>query len=105
MSEDVPDVLGWERRQRGIFEGKEWGTALGAAKLDAKAWDQRFSFAVENISVQPLQNSWPFLDHEHRLTQVSLPNELIGWVYFRIERDDQNCTLLWVEVKRFHRVG
>jgi hypothetical protein len=37
--------------------------------------------------------------------QVSLPNELLGNVYFRIEPDDDNCTLLWIEAKPITRVG
>jgi hypothetical protein len=98
-------ALGSARKWRGIFEADEWRDSLAAAGLSAQDWDERFRFAIENISVQPLENTTPFLDHEYRIIQVSLPNELIGWVYFRIEPDDENCTLLWIEVRRFRRVG
>jgi hypothetical protein len=98
-------VLGWARKSRGICEGPEWAESLAAAHISARDWDQRFLFAIENISVQPLANAHPFLEHSHRILQVSLPNEMIANVYFRIEPDDNNCTLLWIEAKRFHRVG
>jgi hypothetical protein len=98
-------VLGWARKSRGIFEGQEWTDSLAAAQISMADWDERFLFAITNISVQPLENSHAFLEHSHRLIQVSLPNEMIADVYFRIEPDDNNCTLLWIEAKRFHRVG
>jgi hypothetical protein len=98
-------LLGWERKSRGIFEGEEWAESLEAAGITPQMWDERFLFAIMNISEQPLQNSHPFLEHPYRLLQVSLPNELIGDVYFRIEPDDNNCTLLWIEARRFARVG
>jgi hypothetical protein len=101
----VNGALGWTRKSRGIFEGEEWAESLAAARISAQEWDERFLFAIENISVQPLENSHPFLEHSHRLMQVSLPNSMIANVYFRIEPDDNNCTLLWIEAKRFHRVG
>jgi hypothetical protein len=104
-SQDVSDALGWERKPRGIFEGPDWAESLAKAKITPKDWDERFSFAIHNISVQPLQNTTAFTTEAHRLIQVSLPNELIGWVYFRIEPDDENCTLLWIEAKRFTRLG
>ncbi|SRR6266542_4654607 len=101
----IDGVLGWERKSRGIFEGEDWADSLAAAQISAADWDERFLFAILNISVQPLENSHPFLEQSHRLIQVSLPNEMIADVYFRIEPDDANCTLLWIEAKRFHRVG
>jgi hypothetical protein len=98
-------LLGSERKWRGVFEGDEWGNSLEAAGISPEVWDDRFLFAIENIAKQPLENTHPFLEHPYRLIQVSLPNELIGDVYFRIEADDNNCTLLWIEAKRIRRVG
>lgn len=105
MNEDVPDVLGYARKRRGIFEGKEWATSLRKAGIRVKRWDEAFAWVNENVSVQPLQNSWPFLDDRHRVRQESIPNELLIWIYFRIEPDDENCTLLWIETRRIRRVG
>ena len=98
-------VLGSARKSRGIFEGDEWTESLGRARIPVPVWDDRFLWAIENISVQPLENTTPFVEHATRMLQVFLPNELVGWVYFRIEPDDENCTLLWIEVRQFRRVG
>jgi hypothetical protein len=103
---DVPDVPGYARKARGVFEGEQWAESLAEAGISVEEWDDRFRYAVDvNISYQPLQNTTQFLEENHRLLQVSRPNELIGMVYFRIEPDDNNCTLLWIEAKRFTRVG
>lgn len=99
------EVLGSARRSRGIFEGPEWGPSLAAAKISPELWDMGFLWAIENISVQPLENTTPFLSHEYRLIQVFIPNRMLGWVYFRIEDDDENCTLLWLEARWYTRVG
>ena len=37
--------------------------------------------------------------------QIWLANRMIGWIYFRIEDDDERCTLLWIEARWFQRVG
>jgi hypothetical protein len=104
--QDVPNVPGYTRKARGVFEGPEWAASREAAGISVDQWDDRFRYAVDvNISYQPLQNTTPFGEETHRLLQVSLPNELIGMVYFRIEPDDNNCTLLWIEARRFTRVG
>src|SRR5688572_10559628 len=105
MSQPAGSALGFEWKLRGIFEGDEWAESLAAVAISERDWDQRFRFASWNIAVQPLINTRPFLDESKRVIQVSLANELIGWVYFRIEPDDANCTLLWIEARRFSRVG
>src|SRR5438105_2980903 len=97
--------LGSAKRSRGIYEGDEWAESLAAAQITVEEWDLRFLWAIENISEQPLQNTWPFLEDSHRLIQISRPNQMIADVYFRIEPDDENCTLLWVEARHFKRVG
>jgi hypothetical protein len=99
-------VLGDARKSRGIFEGPEWAESLAAADIPVEVWDETFLWAIENISERPLVNTFPFLDQEdRRLIQVSIPNALLAWVYFQVEGNDENCTLLWIEVKRFQRVG
>jgi hypothetical protein len=51
------------------------------------------------------QETTPFLSRPYRIIQVFIPNRMIGWVYFKIEADDEHCTLLWIEAKWFTRVG
>jgi hypothetical protein len=97
--------VGWERKSRGVFEGNEWAQSLADSGITSQMWDERFLFSIMNISERPLENTHPFLEHEYRLIQVSLPNALLGNVYFRIEPDDNNCTLLWIEARPFARVG
>ncbi len=97
--------LGSARKLRGIYEGAEWAASLSGANISVEDWDHRFPWAQENISVQPLKNTFEFLDVAHRLIQISFPNQMVGWVYFRIEPDDENCTLLWIEARWFQRVG
>jgi hypothetical protein len=84
-----------------------WAQSLFEAEISTRKWDldPHFVFALHNISVQPLKNTTAFLDESRRLIQVSLPNELVGWVFFRVEPSDQACTLLWITVRRFHRAG
>ena len=103
--EDVPDVPGYARKLRGLFEGTEWAQSLADAGITVKEWDDAWNWATENIAVQPLQNSWPYLDDLHRIIQLSIPNELLVWIYFRIEPDDENCTLHWIKTQRIRRVG
>jgi hypothetical protein len=98
-------VLGLARKSRGIYEGEEWAQSLASAKIPVEVWDNSFLWAIENISVQPLENTTQFLEHAYRLIQVYIPNRMLGWVYFRIEPDDENCTLLWIEARWFHRLG
>lgn len=102
---NVPPLLGSERKSRGIFEGPEWAESLGRAHIPIPVWDERFLWALEAISEQPLEGTHGFIEHGHRLIQVSLPNEFVGWVFFRIEPDDENCTLLWIEVRKIRRAG
>jgi hypothetical protein len=98
-------VLGDEWKRRTVAEGEDWAESLAAAKISAQDWDERFAWVVEHVSVQPLVDTFPFLEHRYRLMQIWLPNQMIGWLYFCIEPDDNHCTLLWVEVKWVPRVG
>jgi hypothetical protein len=101
----ISGVLGQARKSRGLFEDDGWTESLGKAKLPVAVWDERFVYSIFNISEQPLENTTAFLTEDYRLLQVGLPNEMVGWVFFRIEPDDENCTLLWIEVRRVKRVG
>jgi hypothetical protein len=98
--------LGAARRARGIFEGTEWSPHLHALGLTQAEWDEYFRFTIEtNISVQPLVNTHPFVTEDLRLIQMSIPNRWLIWIYFRIEPDDNNCTLLWMETRQINRIG
>ena len=99
-------LLGAARKSRGIFEGPEWDPQLDKLGVTQAEWDEHFRFTIEaNISVQPLENTYTFLGHEYRLIQGWIPNAWILWIYFRIEPDDENCTLLWLEPRQIRRIG
>jgi hypothetical protein len=98
--------LGAARRSRGIFEGDEWDPQLDRLGVTQAEWDEYFRFSIEeNVSVQPLVNTYAFLSDEYRLIQMWIPNRWIIWVYFRIEADDENCSLLWLEPREIRRLG
>jgi hypothetical protein len=97
--------LGAAEKSRGIIEGAEWDPQLVRLRLTPQEWDEHFCFAIEeNISVKPLVNTYRFLEESHRLIQMQIPNWII-WVYFRIEPDDECCTLLWLEARPIRKVG
>jgi hypothetical protein len=90
------------RKMRTIAEGSEWDSSKTG--LSPETFDDVFRFALFNISVDPLTNTTPFMDSNHRILRTSLPNVVEVWVYFRIEPDDNVCTLLWMECRGL-RVG
>ena len=96
--------LGAAHRSRGIFEGDEWDPQLGKLRLTQEEWDEAFRFTEANISFQPLTNTWPFLEQGYRLIQMQIPNWII-WIYFRIEPNDENCTLLWLEARPIRKIS
>ncbi|HZT45620.1 MAG TPA: hypothetical protein VFA24_05510 [Gaiellaceae bacterium] len=97
--------LGAARKSRTIYEGDEWDPQLGKLGLTQEEWDEHFHFAVEaNISEQPLVNTWPFLEDCYRLMQMQIANWII-WIYFRIESDDDRCTLLWLEARPIRKIS
>ena len=97
--------LGAAQRSRGIFEGNEWDPQLMKLRLTQEEWDEHFRFSIEqNISVSPLVNTYSFLEDHYRLIQMQIPNWII-WVYFRIEPDDENCTLLWLEARAIRKIS
>jgi hypothetical protein len=89
---------------RGLFEGPEWDACRERIGLTVETFDEVFRFAAENISVAPQVNTTPFLTDDYRIMRLSLPNVLELWVFFRIDSDDENCTLLWMEGRGL-RVG
>jgi hypothetical protein len=91
------------RKWRTLYEGEQWDP-VGQTNLSAETFDEVFRFAAENIATAPTVNTTPFLTDRHRIMRLSLPNVVELWVYFRIEPDDESCTLLWM-VARGIRVG
>lgn len=89
---------------RGLYEGPEWEQSRQAVEPDAKRWDKAFRFGSYNIAVEPRLNTTPFLSENHRILVIPITYYAELWVYFRIEPDDQNCTLLWVH-RRQHDLG
>jgi hypothetical protein len=80
-----------------LFEGPQWDESRQAIDPDLKRFDEAFRFIEENISVEPRENTTPFLSDDHRILVSPIPGVAELWVYFRIEPDDDNCTLLWIE--------
>lgn len=83
-------------KYRGIFEGSEWDACRQKIDPDLRRFDEAFRFAYYNIAVEPRINTTPFLSENHRILRVNFPGVAELWVYFRIEPDDNNCTLLWI---------
>ena len=90
---------------RGIFEGPEWAESCAKVwAFGATALDDAFRFAQWNLAVASRTNSHPFLGVDERVMVIQLPNIVEAWIFFRIEADDNNVTLLWME-GRGVRVG
>jgi hypothetical protein len=85
------------KKMRGIFEGAEWDSSQTG--LSPETFDDVFRFALFNIAVEPTVNTTPFINSDYRILRTSLPNVVEVWIYFRIEPDDNNCTLLWMECR------
>jgi hypothetical protein len=91
-------------KRRGIFEGPEWDKSRKEIDPDIARFDEGFAWVVEHISTKPLEATYPFITAEYRIHRSWYPNVAEVWTYFRIEPDDDNCTLLWL-VGRGFRVG
>lgn len=87
------------RKRRGLFEGPEWDASRERVDPSIQRFDEAFRFIAENISVAPMVNSTPFLGEDYRIIVEKFPGIAEVWIYFRIEPDDDNCTLLWIESK------
>ena len=87
---------------RGLFEGPEWEQSRLALSGggDIRRWDDGFRWIARHLATSPRTATTPFLSDDHRILRwrVSLTMEL--WVYFRIESDDESCTLLWIAERR-----
>jgi hypothetical protein len=88
------------KKYRGLFEGPEWDESRREIEPDPERFDAGFRFAAHNISTEPRTNTTPFLSESHRI--LVFPISYYGqlWVYFRIEPDDESCTLLWIEERK-----
>lgn len=92
------------KKRRGLFEGPEWQESRKKIDHDIQRFDEGFAWALEHISVEPREGTTPFLTDDHRIHRSWYPNVPEVWIYFRIEPDDDNCILLWMEGRGF-RVG
>jgi hypothetical protein len=88
------------KKQRGIFEGPEWDESRRAIDPDPKRFDAGFRFAAYNISTEPRINTTRFLTEDHRILVFPISYYAQLWVYFRIESDDESCTLLWIHERK-----
>ncbi len=82
---------------RGVFEGDEWNASREKIDRDSPRFDEMLRWVLEHISRKPREATTPFCDEDHRIIVANLPGVADLWIYFRIEPDDNNCTLLWIE--------
>ena len=83
-----------------LIEATEWDGSRNAVDPDAARFDEAFRFVAYNISTAPRINSTAFLDDEdHRVMVSKIPGVAELWIYFRIESDDNACTLLWIQAR------
>ena len=84
---------------RGLFEGDEWDSCRRKLDPNLPRFDEVFRWMGEHISRKPREATTPFGDDDHRVMVALIPGVAELWIYFRIEPDDNNCTLLWIESK------
>jgi hypothetical protein len=84
------------KKWRGLTEGDEWGESRKKLDPSAKRFDEAFLWFAEHIATKPRVNTTPFLDEDRRILIANLPGIAELWIYFRIEPDDDTCTLLWL---------
>lgn len=84
-------------KRRKLLYGPEWRESREKLDPDVDRFEEAFRFMAENIATEPLTNSTPFLGEDHRILVGLIPGVAELWVYFRIEPDDESCTLLWIE--------
>jgi hypothetical protein len=85
------------RKWRTLYEGPEWDSCRKRVDPSITRFDEAFRWTAENIATAPVVNSTAFLSEDHRVIIMSFPGVAEVWIYFRIEPDDESCTLLWVE--------
>ena len=89
-------------KRRGLYEDPDWDESRQNVDPSLRRFDEALRFAFENISVAPYTNTTPFLTDDHRILRVLVPGVAELWIYFRVEPDDDNCTLLWIESSGGH---
>jgi hypothetical protein len=92
------------KKTRTLYEGPEWEGSRQAVDPDVKRFDEAFRFIAYNIAVAPRVNTTPFLSDNYRILVSPLSYYVDLWVYFRIEPDDESCTLLWLQTRK-HDLG
>lgn len=81
---------------RTLIEAETWNPSR-AVLATPQQWDAAFRATAWNISTKPYVNTTPFLSENHRISTLVFPGVVRLYVYFRIEPDDNACTLLWVD--------
>jgi hypothetical protein len=84
------------RKIRTLIEGPEWQPSK-AVLVIPKRWDAMFRAAAWSIATKPRENSTPFLSENFRVMEAVFPDVARLFVYYRIEDNDDICTLLWVD--------
>lgn len=93
------------RKIRTLVEGDDWGPSLKKALIvTPQQWDDAFRAASWNIATRPYENTTPFISERERILTLNFPGVAKLSVYFRVEADDNVCTLLWVESHGGQRV-
>jgi hypothetical protein len=85
------------KKHRGLYEDPSWQESRAKLDPSVRRFDEAFRFFTENISTEPYVNTTAFLGEDHRILVANFPGVAEVWVYFRVEPDDNNCTLLWLE--------
>jgi hypothetical protein len=86
-------------KHRDVFEGPEWEESCRKIDPDVRRWDEAFRWTSFRIATEPRLGTTAFLTEDHRIVPLNLPGVAELYVYFRIESDDESCTLLWVASK------
>jgi hypothetical protein len=85
------------KKLRTLIEGPELDESRTAVEPDLQRWDEAFRWSAYQIAVAPRVGTTPFLSPDHRILRIPISIMAELWVFFRIEPDDDYCTLLWVE--------
>lgn len=84
---------------RGIYRDPAFEKCCEELAPSMQRFDDAFRGIEFLIAVEPYINTTPFTDEHHRIMiTTEYPGVPELWVYFRVEPDDNNCTLLWLAV-------
>jgi hypothetical protein len=92
------------KKHRELVEGPEWDESRGQIDVNLTRFDEAFRWCAYHIAREPRLATTPFLSKNHRILVIPASYTSQLWVYFRIEPDDESCTLLWVQ-ERKHDLG